>query len=79
VWVVALALVALALLPEPGFACPVCFDPNDEHRQAFLATAIFMTVLPLGMVGGVGIWLRKRLRRLDDEEAPPEPPANDPS
>jgi hypothetical protein len=45
----------------------VCFDARDENRQAFLATTLFLTLLPLGMVAGAGLWLRKRARDVDAE------------
>ena len=70
VWVVSgLALLLLVALPDLAHACPVCFDARDENRQAFLATTAFLTLLPLGMVAGVGLWLRKRAREIDAEEA----------
>ena len=37
-WIATLTLVALAVLPEVVQACPVCFDANDENRQAFFVT-----------------------------------------
>ena len=64
----AIALVWTAVSPETLHACPVCFDRDDEARIAFLATTGLLTVLPLGLVAGVGAWLRKRARELDDEE-----------
>ncbi len=64
-----LALALLALLPDALHACPVCFDPREENRQAFLATTIFLTLLPLGMVAGTGLWLRKRAREEDERDA----------
>lgn len=62
--VVAVALVAL--LPEAVLACPVCFDSSDENRQAFLVTTAFLSLLPLGMVAGAGLWLRKKSREQDE-------------
>ena len=59
-WTVLLALCFLAALPDAAHACAVCFDPREENRLAFLATTIFMSLVPLGMVGGLGLWLRKR-------------------
>ncbi|MCE2456044.1 MAG: hypothetical protein J4G12_09585 [Gemmatimonadetes bacterium] len=59
-----------AVLPETAFACPVCFDANEENRMAFLATTGLLTLLPLGLVAGVGIWIRKRARALDEPQAP---------
>lgn len=63
-----LAVALLALLPEVAMACPVCFDQDDEARIAFLATAGLLTFLPLGMVLGTTMWLRKRSRDVEDEE-----------
>ena len=63
-----LAMVLLLVLPEVVYACPVCFDASDENRQAFLATAAMLTLLPLGMVGGIGLWMRRRLNDMDDAE-----------
>ena len=60
--IVALALIAVS--PEAAHACPVCFDRDDEARIAFLATTGLLTLLPLGLVLGTGIWLRRRAREL---------------
>ncbi len=63
------ALVALvALFPESAAACPVCFDANDENRQAFLATTAFLSLLPLGMVAGAGLWIRRKSAERDAED-----------
>lgn len=64
----ALALVLLALLPDAAQACPVCFDARDENRQAFLATTVFLSLFPLGMVAGVGLWVRKRSKEIDERD-----------
>ena len=66
--VLVLALLLLALLPDVAHACPVCFDARDENRQAFLATTVFLSLFPLGMVAGVGMWIRKRSAELSDDE-----------
>ena len=63
-----LALLLLALLPDVAHACTVCFDPREENRMAFLATTAFLSLLPLGMVAGAGVWMRRRVRELDEEE-----------
>ena len=57
---VVLAVVLIAVLPDVAHACPVCFDARDENRRAFLATTAFLSLLPLGMVAGTGLWLRRR-------------------
>ncbi len=59
-------LVFLALTPEHLHACPVCFDRDDEARLAFLATTALLTLLPLGMALGTGVWLRKRARKREE-------------
>jgi hypothetical protein len=70
----ALALLLVVGLPDAAHACPVCFDASDENRRAFLTTAIFLTLLPLGMVAGAGLWLQRRARERDasDESGPRE-------
>jgi hypothetical protein len=73
--VVALGLGSLVALPDVAYACAVCFDSTDENRQAFLITTAFLTLLPLGMVTGAGLWLRKRARETAREEPGTEPPA----
>lgn len=60
------AVLLAAVLPEVALACPVCFDARDENRQAFLATTAFLSLLPLGMVAGAGLWIRRRSRALDE-------------
>ena len=64
--VVALALIGA--LPEALHACPVCFDRDDEARIAFLATTGLLTLLPLGLVVGTGVWLRRRAREMRGQE-----------
>ncbi len=66
---VAAALVLLAIFPDAAHACPVCFDSRDENRQAFLVTTVFLSLFPLGMVAGVGLWVRKRSKELDEQDA----------
>lgn len=60
----ACAVGFLALSPDLAYACPVCFDRDDEARIAFLATTGLLTLLPLGMVGGFVMWIRKRARAI---------------
>ena len=64
----ALVLVLTAAFPDALYACPVCFDRDDEARIAFLATTGLLTLLPLGLVFGTGVWLRRRAREIAEEE-----------
>ena len=74
-WIVPLmALALVAILPDLVHACPVCFDARDENRQAFLATTAFLSLLPLGMVAGTGLWLRSKWRSRDEFEATEDRP-----
>ena len=62
------AMLAMIASPDVAFACAVCFDGPGESRQAFLITTAFLTLLPLGMVAGVGAWIRGRARRAESDQ-----------
>ena len=66
--ILALALLAVASLPDAAHACAVCFDASDENRQAFFISTAFLSVFPLGIVGGAGLWLRRRVRDRDAQD-----------
>ncbi len=67
-----IVMLLLLAFPDAGHACAVCFDSSDENRLAFMATTAFLTLLPLGMVTGAGLWLRKRVRQAKLEENDPD-------
>ena len=55
----------LAALPRAAEACAVCTSGRaDETRVAFIATTAFMTAMPLLLVGGLVLYLRRRLHKL---------------
>lgn len=59
-------LAAAALFcawPTVALACPVCFDPREENRLAFLLTTVFLTLLPLALMGGTVYWLWRRYKQ----------------
>lgn len=75
------ALVALLVLaPRIALACPVCMGGrDDETRAAFLVTTLFLSVLPLALIGGVIWWLMRRVRALEEQRsAAGESPGLDP-
>lgn len=72
VWLLALVALAFWGVPQLGEACAVCFSGRDESRAAFAATFVFMTALPLVMVGSVVWWLRRRLLELSRRGDPAE-------
>lgn len=57
-----LAAFVVTLTPAVARACPVCFDPNEGNRWAFIATTALLSTLPLLMVGGIVLWIRDTLR-----------------
>lgn len=57
----------LLALPQAAFACAACIT-SAENRMAFVQTAVALSLLPLGMVGGTGFWLRKRSKEVEYEE-----------
>jgi hypothetical protein len=74
----ALAVLLALLLPGAASACAVCFDPSEESRFAFVATTIFLSALPLAILFGVGVWLRRKVldtERRHEEARTHAPPA----
>lgn len=62
----ALALaVWLLARPELAWACATCFDPNDQNRQAFLDTTIFLSLLPLALIGGGVYYAYRRYQEIE--------------
>ncbi|MGB8329923.1 MAG: hypothetical protein WCE62_07330 [Polyangiales bacterium] len=57
--------VALAWGADLAYACPSCTSPLEENRQAFVDTTIFLTLVPLLMIGGFIWWIRRKTREID--------------
>ncbi len=58
----------LCWVPASAWACAVCVTgQEDETRNAFLLTTVFMSALPLAMIGSIVGWLLWRVRRLHAE------------
>nr|PZN26048.1 MAG: hypothetical protein DIU78_08795 [Pseudomonadota bacterium] len=71
------ALVALVLSTwaAAAAACPVCFSArNADNRAAFVETTIFMSALPLVLVGAFLWWAARRIRHHEGRasESPPQ-------
>lgn len=64
------AVSVVGMSPRLAQACAVCFSASDETRDAFLGTTVFMTVLPLLMVGGVVVWMWRRALRIERASLP---------
>ena len=64
-----LAAAAITYAPAWVQACAVCFDSEDDNRQAFVDTTIFLTVLPLALfVVGITLVVH-RVRKAERAEA----------
>lgn len=46
--------------PYSALACAVCFVGKGGSSSAYLGTAIVLSLLPLGMVGGIIFWVYHR-------------------
>jgi hypothetical protein len=74
-----LLAVALGLAaPTAARACAVCGAGNDPNRAAFFWTTVLLSLLPLGMLAGGLLFLRRAGRRwiadeLADRDAPRVP------
>ena len=67
VWI---ALALLVATPLDATACPSCLAAQDSQVQmAFLSATAFLSLLPLSLIGALFLWLRRRARQLDAEEA----------
>jgi hypothetical protein len=52
-----------ASLPKIALACPVCFAGGSERLlHAYYLTALFMTLLPLVIIGLFAGWLRRQFK-----------------
>jgi hypothetical protein len=63
---VACGVLAAAWVADSASACPSCASPLEENRQAFVDTTIFLTVVPLTLIGGLIWWIRRRVRAMED-------------
>lgn len=61
--VFAAAIIGWAV--DVAHACPSCASPLEENRQAFVDTTIFLTVVPLAMIGGLVWWIRRKAREME--------------
>jgi hypothetical protein len=66
-------LLSVAWAADLAYACPSCASPLEENRQAFVDTTIFLTLVPLMMMGGFIWWLRRRFRAMDEAPEIPVP------
>lgn len=52
------------LLPASAWACPACgLAGAGDNNGAYVAMSVMLSILPLGMIGGVAFWLYRRVTR----------------
>lgn len=74
-------LYVFASLPFSGaaaLACAVCGFGEDQSRGAYLATTFVLSLLPLALIGGALLYLRRRYRqqqggRTEEQTCRPDP------
>jgi hypothetical protein len=59
-----LAFAAVLLVPQSALACSVCFSAKEGTQMAFIVTTVFLSLLPLGLIGGLIYWLRSKAKSL---------------
>jgi len=74
-WLPVLVLLAVSAVPNLAAACAVCGAgvDDDQSRIAYLLTSALLSVLPLALLGGFLLWVRRQHRRQSGVEAPPHP------
>jgi hypothetical protein len=61
------AALAVLLAPVAALACPVCGQGREGSGTALLVMSIILTLLPLGMIGGVAGFVYLRVKRAERE------------
>ena len=56
------------LLPATAQACAVCGQGAGLNRTAFLITTVVLSLLPLALIGGGLLWLKRNARAFLDSE-----------
>jgi hypothetical protein len=57
------ALMFVALASPVLLACPVCgLASASDNQSSYVSMSIMLSVLPLGMIAGFGIWLYRKYR-----------------
>lgn len=69
---IAIASLLVWLVPRISAACSVCYGGEEETRTAFILTTVFLSVLPLAMIGSLVWWLWRAVSRAErDRDARP--------
>ncbi len=83
---VALLTAALVSLPSLAAACAACGVGNGRNKMAFFLTTVFLSLLPLALIGAGLFWLARKGRdfvasefRESDEPPPVAAPEHGPA
>lgn len=58
------AFVAMATFdPAVAWACPSCANLQDANRQAFVNSTVFLSLMPVGMIAAIVIWVWRKMRQ----------------
>ncbi len=58
----------IALASSPALACAVCGAGEDRAQGSYLVMTLIISLLPLGMLGGIIGWVVVRARAAEREE-----------
>jgi hypothetical protein len=60
----------LVAAPRLASGCSVCGGgANDQTQGGFLVGSLLLSILPLALIGGIALWIRRRVRQMADDEA----------
>ena len=56
-------VIALLAAPSVALACPVCgLASTGDNQSSYIAMSAMLSILPLGMIAGMSIWLYRKNR-----------------
>jgi len=67
------AAAALPLVPAAAWACPACMVTDPKNANTYLGMTLMMSILPLGMLGGLIYWFWRRYSQKPGAAAQPRP------
>ncbi len=65
-WTLAILYIALLIACDAVWACPSCFsEAEPQQRAAYVGTTVFLSALPLMLLGFLALCLFRGSRRRD--------------
>ena len=58
----------VVLLSAAASACPMCMATQENNRAAYVAGSILLTLLPLGMLVSLALYLKRRMQEQERED-----------